>query len=220
MSGPRPRIVELRLSVDRAPWLEAGLVAEGPGGSAELGATRLLFEPGSGAPGAITGWTLEGVCSADLDGLATALVGPPVRPPASGPDAVPRVDHVVIFTPRLERTIEAFESAGVRCRRIREVGPADRRLRQAFFRFGEVIAEVVEAPEEQAGRAGAARFWGLTLAVADLERVAGELGERVGSIRDAVQPGRRIATVRERAGLGIPVALISPEPSREAAPDA
>jgi hypothetical protein len=56
--------------------------------------------------------------------------------------------------------------------------------------------------------------------VADLERVAGELGERVGSIRDAVQPGRRIATVRERAGLGIPVALISPEPSREAAPGA
>jgi len=220
VSDPEPRIEELQLSVDLSAWVAAGLAPEGATCAAQIGATRLAFEPPSGGSGAISGWTLRGVGSADLDGLATALVGPPVRPPASGPDAVPRVDHVVIFTPRLERTIEAFESAGVRCRRIREVGPADRRLRQAFFRFGEVIAEVVEAPEEQAGRAGAARFWGLTLAVPDLERVAGDLGERVGSIRDAVQPGRRIATVRERAGLGIPVALISPEPSREAAPDA
>jgi hypothetical protein len=28
-------------------------------------------------------------------------------------------------------------------------------------------------------------------------------------VKDAVQPGRRIATVRREAGLGLPVALIS-----------
>jgi len=47
------------------------------------------------------------------------------------------------------------------------------------------------------------------LAVADLDACAELLGERLGSIRDAVQPGRRIATVRKSAGLGLPVALIS-----------
>jgi hypothetical protein len=29
-------------------------------------------------------------------------------------------------------------------------------------------------------------------------------------VKDAVQPGRRIATVRKQAGLGLPVALITP----------
>jgi hypothetical protein len=33
-----------------------------------------------------------------------------------------------------------------------------------------------------------------------------------GEARDAVQPGRRIATLRSSAGLGIPVALMSPDP--------
>jgi hypothetical protein len=52
-------------------------------------------------------------------------------------------------------------------------------------------------------------FWGLALRVADLERTVEGLGERAGSIRSAVQPGRRIATLRRSAGLGIPVALMS-----------
>jgi hypothetical protein len=32
----------------------------------------------------------------------------------------------------------------------------------------------------------------------------------VGEIRDAVQPGRRIATLRRSAGLALPVALMTP----------
>jgi hypothetical protein len=35
------------------------------------------------------------------------------------------------------------------------------------------------------------------------------MGENVGSIRPAVQPGRRIATLRRSAGLAVPVALMS-----------
>jgi hypothetical protein len=58
---------------------------------------------------------------------------------------------------------------------------------------------------------GPARFWGITFAVEDLDAAAGMLGDRLGSIRDAVQPGRRIATVRREAELGLPVALISAE---------
>jgi hypothetical protein len=215
VSDSGPQIDELLLSVDRAAWVEAGLAPARADGAAQIGATRLAFEPHSGGSGSITGWTLSGLGSAELDGLPTTLAGSsPQPPPAPRTDSALWVDHVVIFTPRLERTIDAFEAAGIRCRRIREVGPADQQLRQAFFRFGEVIAEVVEVPGEGAGPGGAARFWGLTLAVADLERLVAELGERVGAIKDAVQPGRRIATIRKRAGLGVPVALISPEPPR------
>jgi sensor domain CHASE-containing protein len=78
----------------------------------------------------------------------------------------------------------------------------------AFRRLGPAILELVEAIDAPAGPA---RFWGLVVVVTDLEALAARLGDRLGSIRDAVQPGRRIATVRESAGLGQAVAFMSPE---------
>ena len=116
------------------------------------------------------------------------------------------MDHLVVFTPDLERTTAALEEIGVERRRVREVEADGSPLRQGFFRLGEVILEVVEHADVEPGPA---RFWGITFAVADLDAAAELLGDRLGSIRDAVQPGRRIATVRSEAGLGLPVALIS-----------
>ena len=78
-------------------------------------------------------------------------------------------------------------------------------MRQAFFRLGEVICEVVENARAAEGPAA---FWGITFAVADLDRCADLLGPNLGDIHDAVQPGRRIATARRDANLGIPVAFI------------
>ena len=62
------------------------------------------------------------------------------------------------------------------------------------------ILELVKEPEEVVARAGGpdrpARFWGLALLADDLEETVRQLGEHAGEIRDAVQPGRRIATVQ------------------------
>jgi hypothetical protein len=69
-----------------------------------------------------------------------------------------------------------------------------------------VILEVVQHGGVEPGPA---KFWGITFAVADLDACAELLGDDLGSIRNAVQPGRRIATIRPSAGLGLPVALIS-----------
>ena len=90
--------------------------------------------------------------------------------------------------------------------------------RQAFFRLGEEILELVAEPDEVIERAGGpdrpARFWGLALRAGDLERTVQAIGEHAGPIRPAVQPGRRIATVRRSAGLAIPLALMGEsEPS-------
>jgi hypothetical protein len=112
----------------------------------------------------------------------------------------------VVFTPDLERTTQALEEAGIERRRVREVETSDGPLRQGFFRFGKVILEVVEHAKVEPGPA---LFWGITFAVEDLGACAELLGDRLGSIRDAVQPGRRIATVRRTAALGLLVALIS-----------
>jgi hypothetical protein len=197
------RLAELRLRADAEAWAAVGFVVEGA--EMRLGSVPVRF-------GAGHGWTLSGPASTEFDGLPTELGDPPPEMSSvEHPNGALSIDHLVVFTPDLGRTVAAFEANRVRCRRIREVGPPEGRLRQAFFRFGEVICEVVEVPAEQAGPDGAARFWGLTVVVADLDGLVAELGSLCGRARDAVQPGRRIATLRREAGLGLPVALITPK---------
>lgn len=209
MDEVKGQIAELRIAAEPRAWADAGFAVGDD--VTRIGSVPVRFA-------AETGWTLAGPRGADFDGLPTVLGAAQHLAVAAveHPNGALAIDHVVAFTSELERTISAFEDNGIRCRRIREVGPPEQQLRQAFFRFGEVIAEVVEVPAEQAGPDGAARFWGVTVTVADLDAAADLLGDLLGTIRDAAQPGRRIATVRKQAGLGLPVALISPEPRREA----
>ena len=58
--------------------------------------------------------------------------------------------------PHLDRTIAALSAAGLELRRVREEPTPAGAPRQAFFRLGEVILEVVQAPAE-ADRAGRRR---------------------------------------------------------------
>lgn len=176
-------------------------------GASRVGTVTLRF----GAPGAggIAGWTLAAIAGeGDLDGLPTRRGPAPdaSAPAPAHPNGALRLDHVVVMTPDLERTLAALQSAGLDLRRIREAGGPGRPLRQAFYRLGEVVLEVVGDVEP----AGPARFWGLVVVVDDLDALARRLGDRLGRPRDAVQPGRRIATARERAGLGLPVAFMTP----------
>jgi hypothetical protein len=73
----------------------------------------------------------------------------------------------------------------------------------------------VQAPDEAIERTGGDRpafFWGLALVAPDLDATVVGLSDRVSEIRPAVQPGRRIATLRRAAGLTVPIALITPRP--------
>jgi hypothetical protein len=193
-------IEQLTVGADPAAWERAGFAVEGSGTS--VGSVSIHFAQGEG----ILGWRLTSADSTEIDGLPLAPPAEPETADGPHPNSVTQIDHLVVFTPNLERTTQAFERIGVERRRVREVDTGDVPLRQGFFRLGEVILEVVEQPRVEAGPA---RFWGLTFAVSDLDSSAELLGDRLGSIRDAVQPGRRIATMRSSAGLGLPVALIS-----------
>jgi hypothetical protein len=139
-----------------------------------------------------------------LDGLPTEA-GARDEAGAVHPNGAVGIDHVVVFTPSLERTTEAFAGIGVDRRRVRDAGGG---VRQGFFLVGDLLVEVVDGTG--LGPTEPARFWGLTLVVEDLDRVAEMLGDRLGAIKDAVQPGRRIATVRPEATDGLPLALITP----------
>jgi hypothetical protein len=171
----------------------------------DIGGVRLRL----GARGhGITKWTLTGIPgdTASIDGLLTDLAdGRPAPTPAKHPNGALAIDHVVVTTPHFDRTAEALEGAGMQLRRVAERPDGGR---MGFRRLGPAILELVEA---DAAGAGPARFWGLVVVVHDLGALADGLGGLLGSIRDAVQPGRRIATLRESAGLGEAVAFMSPE---------
>jgi catechol 2,3-dioxygenase-like lactoylglutathione lyase family enzyme len=167
---------------------------------------------GSGSVGTVSSWTLSGrkLGPAAIDGLRTAWVEPMGPVHADHALGAAGLDHVVVLTPDLERTSAAItDTTGCELRRVREVGT----MRQGFHRIGErgssgLVVELVERPELFAGPA---RFWGVVLIVDDLDQACAFLGsDRISEARDAVQPGRRIATIRADAGLGLPVALMTP----------
>ena len=198
--------MELLVAGPAAPWRELGFALDGD--AARVGEVVLR----TGGPGrGIAGWSLRGASGDDVDGLPLVPPGPAPEA-AEHPNGALGVDHLVVTTPDLARTIGALEAAGLRLRREREAGSEEEPLRQAFFRAGEAIVEVVGRPDEAGD--GPARFWGLVVNVADLDVCAERLGERLGPVRDAVQPGRRIAPVRREAGLPLAVALMTPEPKR------
>jgi hypothetical protein len=209
---PTPTIDELTLADEPESWEALGFSVSGR--HCRLGAVQLRFA-GAGTGRGIVGWSLREIASTELDGLPTSRSDAPTagEPAGAHPNGVLAIDHVVAVSPSLDRTVATLQAAGLDLRRRREEPAPAGAPRQAFFRLGKVILEVVQEPDEVLERAGGqdrhAFFWGLALRVADLERTVEALGERAGSIRSAVQPGRRIATLRRSAGLGIPVALMS-----------
>jgi hypothetical protein len=209
-------IAGLVLADEPERWAALGFAVEGD--AVRLGAVRLRLA-GENAGRGIVGWSLRGVSSSELDGMPTTLADGAEAggAPAEHPNGVLAVDHVVAMTPALERTVQALRDAGLDLRRIREQPTPAGAPRQAFFRLGAEILEVVQEPAHVIAARGdggadrSARLWGLALLAPDLDRTVAALGEHAGEARDAVQPGRRIATVRRSAGLAVPVALMSPK---------
>jgi hypothetical protein len=209
--GAAPTIDELVLADEPERWAALGFTVSD--GCCQLGGVCLRFA-GRDAGRGILGWSLRAIASAELDGLPTTRsesTPPPAAP--EHPNGALAIDHVVAMSPALDRSVRALQAAGLDLRRIREQPTPAGAPRQAFFRLGAEILEVVQEPQSVLERAGGsdrpARLWGLALSVADLDRTVESLGRNVGPARPAVQPGRRIATVRRSADLAVPVALMS-----------
>jgi hypothetical protein len=201
---------ELTVAGSPQTWRDCGFALEDD--TCVLGETRIRVVPEQ--KGGITGWSLRGIDSLDLDGLPTERSDRPLPTSAlPHPNGITSLDHVVAISPDLDRTVAALVAAGLDLRRIREEPTPAGAPRQAFFRLGSVILEAIQEPEEATKRAGGDRpafFWGLAFTAPDLEATVESLGDRVSETRPAVQPGRRIATLRRSAGLSVPVALITP----------
>jgi catechol 2,3-dioxygenase-like lactoylglutathione lyase family enzyme len=215
--APSPTIDEVVLADAPARWSQLGFTVARD--VVQLGSVRLRLA-GADAGRGIVGWSLRGLMSSELDGLATTVSqSPPLEPAPAHANGIASIDHIVAMTPDLDRSVGALRAAGLDLRRVREEPTPAGAPRQAFFRLGREILEVVQEPEhvvaERHGANRPARLWGLALLAADLDRAVAAMSPHVGAVRDAVQPGRRIATVKRSAGLAVPVALMSARPQSD-----
>jgi hypothetical protein len=182
-----PALVGLTLGGTADAWAAAGFTVVD--GHIAMGTVDVrLAEP--------TAWAFTDVDDGVLDGIPT-FTGAAVEP-GRHPNTTTSIDHVVVASPDLDRTTEALGAIGLDLRRTRDAG----RMEQRFFRAGEVILEVIGSPG--AHGPGPSTIWGLALTADELR------GEHLGAAKDAVQPGRRIATLRHEAlGLPVPIAFMT-----------
>jgi hypothetical protein len=198
-----PELAELAIADPPDAWRELGFEVD-EHGHLDIGGVRIrLGGDGSG----ITAWSLMRVnAMGSIDGLPSpvprVLYPPPFK---THPNGATGIDHVVILSSSLERTAAALSRAGIELKRLHESD----RGRMGFRRLGPAVLEVVERDDLGSDEA---RFWGLAAVVISIEELAERLGDRLGPIKDAVQPGRRIATLRDNAGTSVPLAFMSPEP--------
>jgi catechol 2,3-dioxygenase-like lactoylglutathione lyase family enzyme len=202
---------ELTVGDSAASWRQCGFAVEGD--VCVVGEVRIRLAPEKGK--GLVGWSLRGIETTEFDGLPTAASDSPSPGEApEHPNGITAIDHVVAISSDLDRTVTALSDVGLDLRRVREEPTPAGAPRQAFFRLGATILEVVQEPPDAIERHGGDRpafFWGLAFVAPDLERTVAYLGEdRVSDVRPAVQPGRRIATLRRNAGLSVPIALMTP----------
>jgi hypothetical protein len=193
------RRVELICGDDPSAWTALGFAIE-DGGLVRVGALTLRCD---GRGGGLRGWALPGEGPSDVDGIPTSWTDArdASAPSPAHPNGAVELDHVVVFTDDRDRTAAALVGAGGDERR--RAGPPQVPVAMAFVRLAGAIVEVAEG-------GGPPRLWGLVAVVEDLDACVASLGGRVGAPKDAVQPGRRIATVRPDAGLETALAFMSP----------
>jgi hypothetical protein len=196
-------------------WKRAGFSVDSDA-VCRVGGVRIRLV-GTGRGTGIVGWSLRGLPADgsldDLDGIPTAKSDAVPAAPAEHANGVTAIDHVVLLSPDLGRTVASLAAVGVDPRRERDGELGARRIRQIFFRFGEVIIEVVGSP--RTASEGPSTFWGITYVVADIDATASFFGDHTAPVKEAVQPGRRITTLRhQELGISVRSAMISPPARR------
>ncbi len=207
MTTPPPALIQLEIDDPASAWEAAGF-AIGDDGACLVGSVTLRFRTDARG-GGIRSWSLSEL-DADatmIDGLPLVVAGEPAGP-VDHPNTASGIDHLVIQTPDVERTVRALDAAGLAERRRRHTESYGSPMTQVFHRAGEVIVEVVGPPRASGDEP--ASFFGLAFTLDDLDAPAPLLGDAVGDRKPAVQEGRDRRGLRhERLGLSVPVLLMS-----------
>ena len=197
-----PRLTEILVGDNADLWRAAGFTVADD--VCQVGHVGIRFTNDLGR--GMRGWAFdESVPGDDIDGLVSrrATEVQQIEPHPNGVDVI---DHVVVVTPDLPRTIAELEHVGFELRRTRDTDTYGTPMRQAFFKAGDVILEIVGGQQpDRAG--GSSRFFGLAFTVESMDATASLLGASLGKVKPAVQQGRSIATLR--AGQTVPIVLMT-----------
>ena len=208
---PKCQLVEINLCDDPSHWERIGfeVVTDNSAKSIQIGKTKLCFKEIDGAEG-IASVHVEGV-TANIDSLnfkPRTLYSTNIEAPFH-PNRIERIDHLVVTTPDSDKTTKALIEAGIALSGIRTFGSHPNQTRQSFFWLGDVILELVGP--HKVTKTGSPLFWGLALVSSDINETVQQIGDLCTPLKDAVQPGRKITTVKTRdLSIGVPIAIMSP----------
>jgi hypothetical protein len=207
------RLIGLVVGDDPSVWAGAGFRVEDD--HVDVGGVRIRLA-GRGAGAGLRGWSFEPAWTQPIDGLPVVDTAPPVTSPpstsrstpATQPNGVTAIDHVVVASPDVERTTTALGEAGIEPRRTVVGARGDADVLYRFFLLGTCVLELIgpAIASEPSAAVEPARFAGLAFTTATID----ELGDVAGEPRPAIQPGRRIATLRREIGVSVPVAFLTP----------
>jgi len=194
-AGSPDEWTRLGFTVDRKGEVQLGdvvigIVPAAASGGAQ-GLTRLGFERlPAGAP-------------SSLCGVPVFVAAPPTSPAPVHKNTAQSIDHVVMYARDETAVVDAFKALGADLRRRVTLFEG---ATQLFFRPGTTIVEVL------VNEAAHDHLWGLTIAVADIDKARAGLGpDDASPVRAARQKGRRILTVRhDVVGLRTSMAWMSP----------
>src|SRR5215212_3459337 len=135
-----PELVALDIGAEPHAWRGLGFTVD-PDGVCRLGSVACRL---TGEGRHLRRWSLTGIDAGvtDVDGLPTVVaVTAEAVEPATHDNGTADIDHVVVSTPDVERTVAALGAIGLEVRRYRT---AAYDTQQAFFRLGgPVILEVI-----------------------------------------------------------------------------
>lgn len=206
-----PRLVGLTIGDDPDAWRSMGFSVDGD--RCTVGGITLRLV-GAGGPRGLLAWSLDPSIEGPVDGLAHREA-PTTTAAVAQPNGVTGVDHVVVGTPHVDRTVEALGEIGLAPRRrVEGLRGGDRAY--AFFLLGTCVLEVIGPAQFDPDRTPTpAAFVGLAFVAPDLDQVTACDGV-AGEPRDAVQPGRRIVTLRTQAhDVSVPCAVLTPRPDSQ-----
>jgi hypothetical protein len=205
-----PELDELVVGDEPEAWRGAGFTVDDDG-VCRVGSVRIRLVGREGGK-RIRSWSLRGLPAGttEVDGVPTTVSEQAACEPAEHANGALLIDHVVLLTPDMGRTTANLEALGIELRRTRDIDSSQYGFpaKQCFFRIGEPILEVVGAAEPNGD--GPAAFFGLAHTVADIDVLPALYEGTLGRVKEAVQEGRRIATLRHKElDLSVATAFMS-----------
>ena len=210
----KARVFELIIGGSIQPWINVGIPFDVNG---RFMAGDVALQIDDQLTHGIHGWSLlDSVMQVpSIDGIPTrhesghsSLIAPHQTRVDGFSLQISRIDHLVVATDDLMRTSDSLsEATGAPRLRIRE---GEGGVQQAFHRMGEVIIEIVTAPNAESTKAS---ICGIAFLATDLNHAADYLGPDVlGKPKPATQKGQVVASFRSAAGLGVPCVLMADAP--------